>query len=427
MSLFQAEASGSRVMFTVAMIMCLVTADRQIFNACIDPVRRSLGVGLEQMGILVSAYLWGYVALNLPGGALADRVGGLNVLICATVVWSAALALTPMATSTSIPFAATFACRLAFGAASGVSLPASASVVGKSLPAEERSRRISIVFAVHNGGPAIGLASASLLGIIDWPVLFYAFGAFGVCLAGGSLVRSCPSASSPKSSTQRFTPLLRAEDIPDTRASFMDDGQLLVERVHFAQQLMCLIMVHSIINITYALTQYWLPVYFSNDLHMSLAGSAGMAALPFVTMACCAFMSGPAGDRLVARGWNKLAVRRFMMAISHFGPAVCLIALAHIWNPCLAVGVLMVMLGMHAFNAAGFHAHLQDVAASKAGTILGITNTIGNLCSSISTVIIGYIVEQTGNFKLVFYMCAGMYCLGFAVFLWGVRPEKLFG
>merc|ERR1712194_506076 len=79
----------------VYITMATVTADRMIFSVCLVPIQAALGLSLTGMGVLVSAYQWGYLALNLPGGALADRFGGLNVLIASGFLFSVMLALTP--------------------------------------------------------------------------------------------------------------------------------------------------------------------------------------------------------------------------------------------------------------------------------------------------------------------------------------------
>eukprot|EP00930_Biecheleria_cincta_P055659 TRINITY_DN41958_c0_g1_i1.p1 TRINITY_DN41958_c0_g1~~TRINITY_DN41958_c0_g1_i1.p1 ORF type:complete len:424 (+),score=49.37 TRINITY_DN41958_c0_g1_i1:53-1324(+) len=420
-----AEGNVRTRMLMVYFIMCLVTADRQIFNACVDVIQHALGVSLTKMGVLMSAYQWGYLLLNLPGGTLADRVGGLRVLQAAALMWSVALGITPVACSLplgSSAFLAVFISRLLFGAASGVALPAASSVIGKTLPTEHRATAVTTMFAMFNFGPVIGLASGSLLGIVDWPVLFYAFAGVGIMLLSVTAFAVKAPAASP-STGQALLPA-KTSAVDEVGAS--GTGTLLVGRAYFAFQLASLIVVHSVINMTYALTQYWLPKYFKNDLNMSLASSAGLAALPFVTMAAAAYMCGKEADRLINSGWSKLAVRRLMMGISHLGPAMCLMLLREISDPYVAVGVLMVMNGLHAFNAAGYHAHIQDVAAAKAGTILGTTNTIGVVFSSTSTAVVAHLVQETGSFKLVFSIAAGLYCLGFVIFFACIRPQKLF-
>eukprot|EP00932_Pfiesteria_piscicida_P022900 SRR837773.9640.p2 GENE.SRR837773.9640~~SRR837773.9640.p2 ORF type:complete len:178 (-),score=52.22 SRR837773.9640:24-509(-) len=159
---------------------------------------------------------------------------------------------------------------------------------------------------------------------------------------------------------------------------------------------------------------------------MDLSKSALLAALPFVTMSLCGFTCGRVGDALVARGWQRLSVRRMMMVVSHVGPAACLLVLTQLTDPYQAVKLLMVLLGLHAFNAAGYHSHIQDVAAARAGTISGITNGLGMVCSSMSTVAVAYVVQQTGSFNPVFVATAGLYCLGCAVFCCCVSGKKLF-
>merc|ERR1712039_276029 len=152
----------------------------------------------------------------------------------------------------------------------------------------------------------------------------------------------------------------------------------------------------------------------------------GISALPMISMSIAAYTCGQVAKGLVASGWARLNVRRLFMAVSHLGPAVLFLLLTRITNAAIAVAILVVALGLHACNAAGYHACLQDIAASRAGTILGTTNTIGVLCSSMSTIVVGHIVQETGSFNYAFIIASVLYCVGFLIFCLFVRGEKLF-
>lgn len=62
-------------------------------------------------GVIQSAFLWGYMATQLLGGAMADKYGGKLVLAGGMIWFSLASALLPAALSPSI-------------AAAGLSIPA---------------------------------------------------------------------------------------------------------------------------------------------------------------------------------------------------------------------------------------------------------------------------------------------------------------
>lgn len=55
---------------------------------------------------------------------------------------------------------------------------------------------------------------------------------------------------------------------------------------------------------------------------------------------------------------------------------------------------------------------MADIAPRKAGQMFGLCNTFGSLSGIIGVSAVGFIVEKTGSFDLVFKITAAMYLLG---------------
>ena len=58
----------------------------------------------------------------------------------------------------------------------------------------------------------------------------------------------------------------------------------------------------------------------------------------------------------------------------------------------------------------------MDVGGKAVGTLSGTMNMMGNIGGFLSSIVCGYIVQQTGSWSLVFYVTAAMYVGGF--FCW---------
>ena len=63
----------------------------------------------------------------------------------------------------------------------------------------------------------------------------------------------------------------------------------------------------------------------------------------------------------------------------------------------------------------------MDVGDKYVGTVSGTMNMMGNLGGFVSPIVLGYIVGQTGNWNLTFYVTAGLYLLG-AICWWLLDP-----
>ena len=180
------------------------------------------------------------------------------------------------------------------------------------------------------------------------------------------------------------------------------------------------------INWGFFILQSWLPVYLAKELGFSLGGSGLASALPWFLTAACSFSSGQIADILVARGWERWKVRRLMMNIATVGPATALMLLPAARSPVVAVFLLAVMLGTQAVSIAGYHSYLQDVLPSRAGSFLGMTNTLGVIAGIVANLFVGSVVETTGGFRLVFLVTALVYASSGVVWNLSARGRVMF-
>ena len=90
--------------------------DRLVINAALPAIGETFGIDHGERGMVVSAFFVTYALLQIPGGLLADRFGGVRVACLALLLWSVFTGLTAVAWS----FGALLVIRLLFGAAQGV-------------------------------------------------------------------------------------------------------------------------------------------------------------------------------------------------------------------------------------------------------------------------------------------------------------------
>lgn len=109
-------------------------------------------------GVIQSSFLWGYMATQLLGGALADKYGG-KVVMAGGIIWfSLASMLLPTALSGPIAAAglsvpAILIARCCVGLGEGVALPSMNNLVATYLPKEAKARGLGLAFTgFHCGG-----------------------------------------------------------------------------------------------------------------------------------------------------------------------------------------------------------------------------------------------------------------------------------
>ena len=407
---------GGKLVLLGAVVMLFVSVHRTMFSVGIVPIQEQLGLSGSTVGLLQSAYLVGYALTNGPGGAIADKLGGAPVMLSCLAAWSLTVLLMPVAAASAAPVAALTALRVIFGLASGPALPSALAVVSQWLPQAKRSSGIADIFVFFNAGSAVGLLFGGLIPVLGWQKLMVLGGLAGLAWGGGGL------ALANKIAAENERPKDDAKGADAAPAASSGGGFSVGQIV----QLAALTHVHNAINWSFFFMQAWLPAYFSKQLGLELSKSAGLSALPMITMAVGSKVAGQTAVGLIQdKGWKPFKVRRLMIAVSSLIPAVSLLALGGVTDANVAVGLLVVALGAHSFSSAGYHSHISDVAPSASGKILGFTNTVGVFVGIVANIVTGRVLEATGSFKACFALTAAIYLSEFLAFFGLVKGGRL--
>lgn len=185
-----------RVVFLCFVSFVICNCDRINISVAILPMAKYYGWSQTTVGIIQSAFFWGYVLTQIPGGYLADKYGGKHVLAVGVVVWSAMTLLTPLAASTNI--GVLLLARALLGVGEGVAMPAMNNMISKWVPETERSRSLSLTYSGMYLGSVVGLLLCpTFIVSFGWQSVFYIFGALGFFwwIAWQFLTKSTPAES----------------------------------------------------------------------------------------------------------------------------------------------------------------------------------------------------------------------------------------
>jgi len=147
-------------------------------SVAIIPMAQDFGWSPAVSGLVQSAFFWGYILSQLPGGYLTSRYGGRRTLPAGVAMWSFATAAVPLLAGT-IP--GLCLSRAAVGLGEAVAPSATTDMVARIVPKEERTTAVSFVFAGLHFGSIAGLIAAPwLISHLGWSSVFFAFGAAGL-------------------------------------------------------------------------------------------------------------------------------------------------------------------------------------------------------------------------------------------------------
>lgn len=369
---------------------------------------KQFGWSDTERGLVLSSFFAGYMVTQVLGGWLAQKWGGKAVLGFGVVWWSAFTILTPLSAMTSFPVL--IATRIAMGLGEGVAFPSVYHMLGRWVPAKERSRAASFNLAAIPLGTLTAIIVTPWLAVeYGWPSVFYVFGAVGIVwfVFWYLLVADTPAVDKRMGDTERA--LFQQEEEQGGNKA-IPWREILTQKPVWA-----IIIAHFSNNWGLYVLLSWLPSYFSSQLGIGLRSVWIYVAPPWVAAFIMGNVVGVLADRLIEKGWTVTRVRRFMQAIGSAGPALALIALASVKDANTAVILLTLSMGLSSFSFAGFATNHLDISPRHAGIIFGISNTAGTLPGIIGVALTGLMVETTGSYASAFYLTAGMYALGLIV------------
>ena len=171
-----------QVIFVLACILALDTGDKATISAVAGSLESVFHVGNTAIGLLISAVSFVGAVFTLPIGSLVDRMRRKTVLLWAIALWSAAMAVSGLATS----FLFMLLTRLALGAVTATASPSVASLTGDFFPARDRARVYGMILAGELVGTGIRFfIGGELSAWIDWRVPFFVMAALGFVLVWG--------------------------------------------------------------------------------------------------------------------------------------------------------------------------------------------------------------------------------------------------
>lgn len=401
----------------VLVFMCFAAAfvcyiDRVNISIAIIPMAEHFGWSQTDKGFVMSSFFIGYMLGQIPSGWLANRIGGRWTLGAALILWSAFTLFTPFAAMAG--FAALILARIVMGMGEAATFPATYNLYSKWIPRAERARAIAFTLGGIPMGTVIGLAlSGYLVAAYGWESVFYAFGVAGLVLAvfWYWIVRDSPAQHASISQAERDE-IAANIDIKNEQRTPLPVGKIVRSTAFWA-----LVINHFCSNwILYVLLS-WLPSYFRDVQHFTLAKAGLAASAPWLSMFIMANVSAWIADRMVAGGTSASLTRKIMQCIGLLGSSGFLLLTLNASSPTEAVLLVCGALGALGFTWAGYAPNHLEIAPKHADILMGITNTAGTIPGIIGVAVSGWLLDTTGSYVSVFVLAAGITSVGALIWI----------
>lgn len=383
-------------------------------------------------GIVLGAFFYGYVLTQIPGGRMAEMLGGKYIYGIGVLITAIFTLLTPIAAYNSFP--ALVVVRILEGMGEGVTFPAMHAMLARWVPPLERSKFAAFVYAGANFGTVVSLPLSGWLCSLDfmggWPLAFYIFGVLGLVWFAFWmwLVYDTPH-SHPRISREERIYIERAVQRVDDELTDAEDDAIPWRSIFTCIPLWAILITQCGQSWAFYTQLTELPTYMKNIMHMNIEQNAVLSALPYLTSWIFAIGCSIVADWILAKGYiTQKTSYKMWNTIASTIPSLGLIGVG--WAGCDWRWVMAMLAGAGAFQGAVYPGNqMNHIALSPkyAGTMYGITNAAGNTCGFMAPYIIGLIIsgnETLTQWRLVFLIAAAANTFGNVFYLLFASAEE---
>jgi ACS family D-galactonate transporter-like MFS transporter len=343
-------------------------------------LRAQFGLTDRDRGALNSAFFWSYAALQIPAGWLVDRFGVKYPYALGFVVWS----LVSAGSALAVSLRQLFLLRVLLGVGESVVTPAGMRWIRFHCAEHQRGLAVGLYMAAAKIGPALGTPLAG------WLIVQFGWRKMFLILGLGGLIWLIP-----------WMKLVRDDD---RQIEAAQSRQTVGGRVPFGKVLASPVIWGTVIGtfcyqyfVYFSMT--WLPAYFVDRRHLSLADSSIYTGFSFLGMAVVATLAGWVADRLIERGGDPVRVRKAFTIAGFLVASTELIGALSDSNSVALFFAIFSLSGL-GLTTANYWALTQTLIPGAAvGRIVGVQNCAANLPGIVAPLLTGWLVQSTGSYE----------------------------
>jgi MFS transporter, ACS family, D-galactonate transporter len=406
-----AEQKTPQMSFNLARVAVLLSisvlinyVDRGTLSIAAPILKGDLGLSPSQLGLLLSSFFWTYSVFQIVSGWLVDRFEVNNLLALGVLIWS----LATLGTGLLHGFASLLVARLLLGIGESVAYPSYNKIIAKHFHASHRGRANGLISAGWAAGPALGtLVGGLLVAHFGWRVFFVVLGAASLLWlpAWMKWMPPGPGLIAANAATPAGIP-----EILQQRSAWGTFAGLFC------------------FNYLWYFLITWLPFYLVQHRNFSMQTMSVVGGAAFFALAISVTISGWAADRWIITSGNPTLVLKTLCGGGLALASISFVAVFLVANHAVAMAILIfscVSLGLCSPN---LWTMTQILAGPQTtGRWAGLENFCGNLAGIVAPIVVGIILQRTGQFFLAFAITGVVTLLGAAsyIFLVGhVAPVK---
>src|SRR5205823_7835517 len=314
------QLARSRVRYGILALLFVGVVINYLDRANLALALPVIGVDLHldafQKGLILSAFGWSYVLMQIPGGIIIDRFGPRLTFAVSLFTWSVVTILQGLARSAAV----LIGMRVVLGITEAPAFPLNSRVVGTWFPARERGFAIGVYTAGEFGGLAIfAPVLALILSNWGWPAMFAICGGIGVLFSVVWFIAYRDPKQTSRVNQAEFDYIREGGGMVETvasarRFSWADVIELLSHR-----QLWGIYIGQFAVGVTLWFFLTWFPSYLVQARGLSIIHAGFYASIPYISAMLGVLFGGVFSDGLIRRGVSVGVARKTPVILGLLG------------------------------------------------------------------------------------------------------------
>ena len=378
--------------------------DRVNLSVAVVSLQHELQLSAVATGYLLSTYAWTYLLLQVPSGAILDRLGVRRIGRIGTFFWSVASFLT----ATARGFWGLALARMLLGVAEAPTFPGNAKAIRIWFPQDERGTATAMFDAAAKFAPAVGIPLvAAVAHLWGWRASFVLTGFLSLAYFALFCAVYRDPKDDPLLSQAEREHIAAGGGYVETEADPSDRVSvwfLLRRKKVWGVSLGMLAY-----NYNFYLLLTWLPGYLSSTMGLDIVHSGLFTAVPWLSATVCDIVFGGwLVDHLIRRGHNPTRVRQSVLVL---GMVAGLAIAGAARSGSLVASIIWISIALSGLAAtAPVVWSIPGLIAPRGSTarVAGIMNFAGNIPAIAAPVFTGYLVGRSHSFASAFGLAAAI-------------------
>ena len=302
------------------MLLLMITIgyiDRMTLSVAGPAVAKEFSLAPFTLGLLFSAFFWGYAAMMVPGGWFIDKFGKNVLLPVAIFGWTVVSVSTAFMSS----IAGLFGVRILLGVGEAPAYPTGNLVIREWVPLKERGVFTSLMQTGTLLGPGIATAPAAwIVASYGWRAAFIILSSLGfVWLIGWLLLYRSPEKSRWLTEDERdFIIATREQPVSAAMSSTV---KMSIPTLLQHRSMLGIMAANGAQTYAAYFLLTWLPSFLISARHFDLAHSGNLTSAMYLFATVATILLGRAADRWLSlsderarRGERRMVVAVLMIA-----------------------------------------------------------------------------------------------------------------